>query len=147
MPLFGLSYSVLTLIPAYIYLLAWYNSQVEKLHELPTTGDLSILQHLHKLPLPSRSLILLISTILLAVASTLYTLFCPSRIREFTKDVWCDQLNRSLLNYWPLAWQHRHLRAVSGFCYLVGGVGALSILIEKLGNAAVYIWKHSDGLF
>ncbi|MFO0822619.1 MAG: pentapeptide repeat-containing protein [Gemmataceae bacterium] len=146
MPLFGLSYSVLILIPSYLYLLAWYNHQVDRLHSLNTPGDLAILQQLHKLPMPSRSLILLISTLMLALASTLYTLFCPSRIREFTKDVWCDQLNRSLLNYWPLAWQSRTLRAICGFCYTVGGLGALFVLIEKLADAARYIWEYNDGV-
>jgi hypothetical protein len=146
MPLFGLSYSVLILIPSYMYLLAWYNHQVDRLHSLNTPGDLAILQQLHKLPMPSRSLILLISTLMLALASTIYTLFCPSRIREFTKDVWCDQLNRSLLHYWPIAWQNRTLRVICGFCYTVGGLGALFVLIEKLADAARYIWEYNDGV-
>ncbi|WP_439628196.1 pentapeptide repeat-containing protein [Gemmata sp.] len=146
MPLFGLSYSVLILIPIYIYGLAWYNTQIDKLQLGQATGEWSLVQHLQPMPLPSRSLILLISTILLAIASTLYTLFCPSRIREFTKDVWCDQLNRSLLNYWPLAWRYPGVRALCGACYVVGGFGALYVLVAKIATAGAYIWRHSAGI-
>jgi hypothetical protein len=56
------------------------------------------------------------STILLAVGSTLYTFFCPSRIKEFSCDQWCDQLGHSLLHYWPLAWKHRYIRLTCAAC-------------------------------
>ena len=99
--------------------------------------------HLHELPIPTRSLILFGSTVLLAVASTIYTLACPSRIKEFTKDVWRDQLERPLLHYWPFAWQYRTLRLICWVCYIAGGIGALYVLAVKVGNAGVYIWQNT----
>jgi hypothetical protein len=37
-------------------------------------------------PIPSQSFLLLLSTVLLAAGSTMYTFFCPSRIKEFSRD-------------------------------------------------------------
>jgi hypothetical protein len=86
---------------------------------------------------------LLISTGLLAVASTLYTFFAPSRIKEFSRDQWCDQLGRPLLHYWPLAWKHRYIRLICAACYALGGGGALWVLGTKVGHTGWFIWRHS----
>jgi Pentapeptide repeats (8 copies) len=110
LPLFGVSYTVLLLIPIVFYVLALYNEKIDlvrawalqavtspdhPLHQLAP----HILDRLHPRPIPSLSFVLLTSTILLAIASTLYTFRCPSRIKEFSRDQWCDQLGHSLLHY------------------------------------------------
>ena len=158
LPLFGISYTSLLLIPLLLYLLALYNSKVkvvahwanlahEKARTLP--GDplrefvKVVRAKLRPEPIPSLSFILLISTLLLAVASTIFILFCPSRIKEFTRDVWCDQLGRSLLHYWPLSWRHRPLRIICGICYLLGGLGALWVIVVKVVKAGHFIWFNS----
>lgn len=143
MPLFGLSYSGLVLIPSYIYILAWYNHQVERLNKWQGPANKWIGGHLQPLPMPSLYLLLLSSTVLLAIASTLYTVACPARIKEFTKDVWCDQLNKPLLHYWPVSWKFRTLRLISMCCYLFGGSGAIVVLICKIWNAGRYIIENS----
>lgn len=143
MPLFGLSYSVLVLIPTYIYLLAWYNQQVDRLSAVQGPAGEWVGAHLHKLPMPSLSLLLLCSTILLATGSTIYTLACPTRIAEFSKDVWCDQLKRPLLHYWPYTWKYRWLRVACGVCYIVGGLGALWVLLSKVYKAGQFIIENS----
>jgi hypothetical protein len=101
-----------------------------------------ILERLHRRPIPSLSLVLLVSTILLAMGSTLYTLRCPSRIKEFSRDQWCDQLGRSLLHYWPFAWKERYVRLVCAACYALGGLGAAWVLGTKVWYTALFIVKH-----
>jgi hypothetical protein len=83
-----------------------------------------VLERRHPRRIPSLSFVFLLSTGLLAAGSTLYTLFCPSRVKEFSRDQWCDQLGRSLLHYWPLAWKHRYIRPACAACYALGGAGA-----------------------
>jgi hypothetical protein len=100
-------------------------------------------RYLHPSPIPQQLFLLVVSTILLAVGSTLYTFFCPSRVKEFSRDQWCDQLGRSLLHYWPLAWKHRYIRLVCTACYALGGVGALWVLGTKLWRVLVFIFKYS----
>jgi uncharacterized protein YjbI with pentapeptide repeats len=154
LPLFGLSYTALILIPIVFYGLAFYNSKVELIrtwakqvavlrdHPMHIAAEV-IVRHLHTESIPSLSLVLLGSTVLLAVASTLYTLFCPSRIKEFSCDQWCDQLGQSLLHYRPLAWKHRWTRLICMACYALGGAGALSVIGSKVWRTAVFIVKHS----
>jgi hypothetical protein len=102
-----------------------------------------VLDRLHPRPIPSLSFVLLVSTILLAVGSTLYTFFCPSRVKEFSRDQWCDQLGHSLLHDWPLAWKHRYIRLAFAACYALGGTGALWVLSTKVWHTAWFILKHS----
>ena len=79
----------------------------------------------------------------LAVGSTLYTFFCPSRVKEFSRDQWCDQLGRSLLHYWPLAWKHRYIRLLCAACSALGGAGALVVLGTKVWHTGLFILQHS----
>jgi Pentapeptide repeats (8 copies) len=154
LPLFGVSYTVLILIPLIFYGLALYNDQIGLVHawaeQAVTSPDHPLhrlapllLERLHPSPLPSQSLLLLISTVLLAVGSTLYTFFSPSRVKEFSRDQWCDQLSRPLLHYWPLAWKHRYIRLVCAACYALGGAGALWVLGTKVWQTALFILEHS----
>jgi hypothetical protein len=154
LPLFGVSYTAPILIPIVFYGLALYNDKVDLVrtwaeqvtalpdHPMHRLTPLS-LEHLHPRPIPSQSFMLLASTILLAAGSTLYTFFCPSRIKEFSRDQWCDQLNRSLLHYWPFAWKHRYIRLACAACYALRGAGALWVLGTKVWQTALFIVKHT----
>jgi hypothetical protein len=154
LPLFGISYAALIFIPIVFYGLALYNENIDLVqawaqhavtspdHPLHRLASL-ILDRLHRRPIPSLSFVLLVSTILLAVGSTLYTFFCPSRIKEFSRDQWCDLLGRSLLHYWPLAWKHRYIHLACAACYGLGGLGAAWVLLWKLGHTARFILEHS----
>ena len=154
LPVFGISYTALILIPLVFYGLALYNDKIELVrtwaeqvvalphHPLQPLAP-SVLERLHPHPVPSLSLVLLASTILLAAGSTLYTFFCPSRVKEFSRDQWCDQLGRSLLHYWPLAWKYRAIRLACAACYALGGLGAAWVLGNKLWHTALFILQHS----
>lgn len=154
LPLFGVSYIALIPIPIIFYGLAIYNDKVElvrtwaeqvaalpdhPLHRLA----LPLLKRLHPRPIPSQSFWLLLSTVLLAAGSTLYTFLCPSRIKEFSHDQWCDQLGRSLLHYWAFAWKHRYIRLACAACYVLGGAIALWVIGTKVWQTGLFIVKHS----
>lgn len=153
LPLFGVSFSALVAIPALTFGLAVYNEQVRKLTALPQQhADLPpqiahVLANLHIVPLPSLSLWLLISTVLLGIASTIYALGCPSRIKEFSRDQWQDELGKAAVNYLPLSWTNRPARLIAYSCYIVGGLGTGLVLIAKIANAARYIWENSTFQF
>jgi hypothetical protein len=154
LPLFGVSYTALILIPIVFYGLALYNDKIDLVRawaeQVVALPDHSwhrlaplVLDRLHPRPIPNQSFLLLVSTVLLAAGSTLYTFFSPSRIKEFSRDRWCDQLNRSLLHYWPLAWKYRYIRLACAACYVLGGLGAISVIGWKVWQTAVFIWTHS----
>jgi Pentapeptide repeats (8 copies) len=154
LPLFGPSYSALILILIIFYGLDLYNDYVKLVRawaeQVRAQPDLSlhrlavlVLERLQQRPIPQQSLQLFFSTILLAVGSTLYTLKCPSRIKEFSQDQWCDQLGHSLVHYWPLAWQYRYIRLVCAACYVLGSAGALWVLLTKVCWGLRFILKYS----
>jgi hypothetical protein len=154
LPLFGVSYTVLILIPIFFYGLAFYNDKVDSMrhwaealgttddHPLRQVGTL-ILATLHRQPIPSLSFWLLMSTVLLAIGSTIFTLRCPSRIREFSREEWCDRLRRPLLHYWPLSWKYRWWRLPCAICYTLGGALALWVIGNKVWSVAVFIIENS----
>jgi hypothetical protein len=76
-----------------------------------------LLAALHPIPVPSLSFWLLLSTVLLGIASTLFALLCPSRVREFSLDRWTDELRQSAIQYLPISWSRRCARTVAGPCY------------------------------
>ena len=100
--------------------------------------------HLTFLKVPSQSFYILISTVLLATGSTLYTFLCPSRIKEFGRDQWCDEIGRPLVHYWPFAWKYPRARLCCAICYTLGGAIALGVIVTKVLRAAYFIITNSD---
>jgi hypothetical protein len=153
LPVFGASYSALILIPAYLYALEVYNEKVKVARAwidasvLPARASEAILAHLHEEPIPSRWGLLLISAVSLAAASTIYALACPSRIKSFSRDQWCDEHRHSLVHYWDDAWKLRWLRLVCAAMYVLGGLGALYVLFTKLWCAGAILLGWPSACF
>ncbi|HEX3864515.1 MAG TPA: hypothetical protein VHY35_22760 [Stellaceae bacterium] len=144
LPLFGTSLSALVSIPLLFFALSYYNDHVRRLHDAPTAADFKLFVNtLHEIPLPALSFWLLISTLLLGIASSIYSLACPARVREFSQSQWTDQFGKSGLVYLSDSWSRRRVRALVAAFYWIGGAGTSIILLIKLWNAAVFIWKNS----
>ncbi|MHC4877698.1 MAG: pentapeptide repeat-containing protein [Planctomycetota bacterium] len=155
--LFGASYSVLILVPLLIFVIAGINAYViEPLHSLAqhvlsvqgetlpswATKAAEIAASVEPLSAPHNSVLLLCSATLLAIASTLFATQCPSRVKEFTRDYWCDVLGNELLQYTCFSWRYTPVRITSAACYLLGGAGALWVLATKLYYAIQFILEH-----
>ena len=126
LPFFGVSYTGLAGIPMVMFLVSVYNDQVEHLKSLGgRSGELGelITVHLHPIALPSLNLLLLLSLALLAVASTIFAVACPSRIKEFSYERWVDEFRRPGIQYIPLGWRYPLARAICGACYPLGALG------------------------
>ncbi|NOG69796.1 hypothetical protein [Roseicella sp. DB1501] len=154
LPLFGISFSALVAIPAVMSMIALYNSQVHRFTEWSKSHALSnqpdaaealqeIIARLHPLPIPSLTLWLGISTIMLGAASLSYNLFCPDRIKQFTEEQWSNEVRRPLLQYLPFSWRKPYLSAATLFLYVVGGGLSLIILLIKMAHSLAFIWLNS----
>jgi hypothetical protein len=148
LPLFGTSFSVLIVIPSLFWLLAEYNRQIDRIQRavvaVPVPEHIkTLVSSLHPIQVPSLSLWILISTLLLAIASTLFTTFCPSRIKEYSPAQWEYQLRESMLPYLVDSWSNPLARIVAAPCYLLGAVGTVIILAIKLFNAGKFIIKNA----
>jgi uncharacterized protein YjbI with pentapeptide repeats len=123
LPLFTASYTAMIAIPIVAYGYALYNDAAQSLQKWATTIGPSagpsqkgiadfVIANLHTVPLPALSLELLVSTVLLAIASTIYAVWCPSRIKEFSRDQWCDEFGKPLIHYCALSWKYPVRRSV-----------------------------------
>jgi uncharacterized protein YjbI with pentapeptide repeats len=147
-PLFAASYFTLITIPFLFYFLDIFNRRIDAVlawasQEVKSEGIYSavariMLDHLHRERVPELSSVLLISTILLGIGATIF-LACPTRIREFSRDQWRDQLGHSLIHYLPLSWWYRWLCILCLCFYLIGGVGIAWVLASKLWNVFWFI--------
>jgi hypothetical protein len=142
LPLFTVSWSVLLFVPTYIYVIAWYNIQADALRSWHSPGNEWFGKHIHDLPMPSLSLFLLIFTVFLAAGATIYAVWCPSRIKEFTLDKWRDELHQSVIHYHAQSWRRRKRRIICVICYAIGAPGVVLIFGIKLCKAGWYIWQR-----
>jgi hypothetical protein len=148
LPLFATSLSALVSIPIIFYLLSVYNLQIEHLKERPLPPDAPgqvrhFIDSLQPLALPSLSLWLLASTLLLGIASMIFSSLCPARVREFSLTQWMDEHGKPALHYLADSWSKRWARMIAAPFYLIGGGGTAIILLVKLWNAGEFIWKNS----
>jgi Pentapeptide repeats (8 copies) len=146
LPFFGVSYAGLVGIPMLMFLISVYNDQIENLKSLgDRSGEPGVLLagHLHPIAVPSLNLLLLLSLVLLAVASTIFAFACPPRIKEFSYERWVDEFRRPGIQYLPLGWQHPLARAICGVCYPAGALGTAVVLFWKTFGTAIYIVQHS----
>jgi uncharacterized protein YjbI with pentapeptide repeats len=149
LPLFAASYTALIVIPFLYYFLDVYNRKIDVIRNWAESeinnqgqyisGARAIIDYLHREPIPSLSLLLLISTFSLGIGATIFSLACPARVREFSRDQWRDELRHSLIHYLPFAWRYRWLRLVCVICYLLGGIGVTFVLGSKLWNVLWFI--------
>lgn len=151
LPLFTASGIAIVLIPIYFYLIdicnrnieAFKKAVIENIHAdaiRSTTREL--IRKIEPLDIPALSLEMLISAIFLFIASSLYTIFCPQRIKEFSMEKWCHDINKPLITYWPHAWRLPLVRLFVFILYLSGGALALWVLAIKLFDTAGYIWRN-----
>jgi hypothetical protein len=150
--LFGASYTGLIIIPTYIYFLGIYNDKIQAVRTwithtvgtasgLPAAAATAVLDHLHPEGVPESFFLLFISTLCLAAAATIYAVACPSRVKAFSRDQWCDELRRPLIHYLPDAWRGRLVRLACFSLYLIGAGGAVWVLTWKLWRVGVILFS------
>jgi hypothetical protein len=153
--LFSISYGGLSILILSLSLLGIYNGIVEHIHAMGDTivtstlssNDLKILfstliNTLHQKHASWIDMIFLLSTLLLAIGATIYTIVCPSRVKEFTRDYWIDRAGLSLLIYLGESWEKPILRVACATGYLIGGTIAGILLIYKFGRYVAYLYGH-----
>lgn len=154
LPLFGVSYSALVLLPFLFYLLETFDGRISQIRAAASSIPLesaggrlaaALVAHLHTEPVPRLSFVLFLCTIVLAIGATIYAALCPARIKEFSKDQWEDQLDRPIILYLPLSWKHRLARIACATCYAIGGGGVLFVLLTKIIGALVYLANAKVG--
>jgi hypothetical protein len=146
--MFTASSAVLILLPIFFYFHALYNRHVSawldsaKFQSESSVYWLAVLAALERigpLPIPSLSFLSLAAAFLLFCASGLYAIFCPQRIKQFSREQWTEQFERPLIAYWPHSWRFPLVRLVCTALYGLGGVFAIYIIGRKLAETVWYV--------
>ncbi|MCH7960591.1 MAG: pentapeptide repeat-containing protein [Candidatus Hydrogenedentes bacterium] len=152
-PLFGVSYSIIT-----VMILATWGLQrlnefvshaqiwVEKTAQVPEewvklTGDV-LREGLTGLVLGRQSVALFVGAVCLAIASTIYALACDNRIKEYSKDAWTIIHGKSSFHYLPLSWQFWYLRWPCALLYIFGGLLVLAVLAFRIVQVFSYMLQQ-----
>ncbi|MDD2463142.1 MAG: pentapeptide repeat-containing protein [Desulfobulbus sp.] len=151
LPLFGASYLAIVLIPILFGIIKYLNNHIQiinnfiksnyifKISKAQIFADQYIIHKITLISYPDFPELILISSILLAIGSTIYNLFCPSRIKEFSHDVWVDQLYREPIHYFPVAVKNRPMILISLISYTFGAILSLFVIINNLLKTINYI--------
>ena len=91
------------------------------------------------IPMPLRMELILLDSILLVLGTTLYKLFCPDTIQEFSEVQWVSQHHQPRLIYFREMWRKWWLVWPTGIFSISGALLALYLIGERILMAAKYL--------
>jgi hypothetical protein len=163
MPLFGVSYFGIFAIWVVAVTVALLNRVIEAVQNSAVGGAEKLAQQFEKIPQATRldaflewfiQLIQRMSTLdyppqmgmsltalmLLAVASTLYRLYCPPEIQENSEVRWTVELSQPRISYRAMDFNRFWRRQIAGICYVIGAPWVLYLLLHRVYEAFVLIF-------
>jgi hypothetical protein len=156
LPFFTASTTALVVLPIYFYVIGIYNQHLTAWKAalskdvnasiIAQTGRYA-LSHLKELPIPNLSLQSLAAAMLLLIASSIYLLACPARVKQFSSSEWCDEFNKPIILYWAHSWRFPILRMICVATYFLGGGLAAWVIVDKLLITLRYVWENAPITF
>ncbi len=86
------------------------------------------------LTVPDRTMVLLLSSILLMIGTTIYKLACPRRVQAFSETQWVEELGHPRLQYLGASLTHSWQLPAAAFTVL-GGLLGTWLLLDRLWAA------------
>jgi len=106
----------------------------------------SIVEYLHQEPQPVDWQLSFVAAICLALASTIFAVCCPPRVKEFSSEQWQYEFDKQLPHYMALAWRYRFIRIICIVLYAVGGFVGLYLLLKKIAQTFYLMFAISSDL-
>ena len=93
----------------------------------------------YPVPIPATTRLLLLGSVFLAAGSTVFELWCPPRVKEFSRVKWVEELGRpGLLHSWEAL--RRPIRAGTAISLTaIGGILVGLVFLDRLIRAVVYV--------
>jgi hypothetical protein len=152
LPLFGVSYTTLVIAFAVVNLVGFVNTGM--LPSIRARIDSGEFTPIPDLELPVEMGWIVVSSLLLAIGSTVYRLVCPASVQKFTEVEWVAQLRRPRLLYLRdsldggARWlKGLVLQAVTAICVLGGGSIAIAILFTRVVRLLAYLFQFGHWQF
>ncbi len=132
LPLFGVSYLGIISISVWVASIKLVNHYLQALRVNQHTEGVKWIKSISDMPLPEHMGFTLFALVILAVATTLYKLFCPTEIQESSETRWAYELKQPIIVYRGLACSRKIARWVTAICYIVGGPWVLYLLGRRV---------------
>lgn len=126
-PLFGVSWAAL------LFSLIMVNT----IEVINTSQFIQFIKY--PIPIPNDTLTIIVSAMMLAMGTTLYKIFCPHRIQEFSETEWVEAQHHPRILYIEKDLKHFDWYMLSLFFLSVGGLIALCLAGHRLVMAIGYI--------
>jgi hypothetical protein len=144
LPLFGISYFGIFSIWLWASGTEYVNRLIRSLKQPNVPDDLAWLgpwlDGIPYVPLPGYMGYTLTALLLLAIAATLYKLFCPGEVQESSETRWVVELNQPVIFYRALSYRHLLIRWASALCYGIGGPWVLYLLARRISETVWYVF-------
>lgn len=140
LPLFGFSYSAVIFLCVWIKVVQSVNGYIESVRGSELTTRHSWVAELPEIELPEHMGYTLVSLLVLALATTLYKVMCPSIIQESSPTRWAIDLGQPLIVYRAQECAWGYLRYAVLAMYIVGVTWTLYNFAMRLMEALAAVF-------
>ncbi len=147
--IFGISYLTVVIIVSYVAVAAQFNAAAAHARDVASgfiQAETShtemwsrVLSRLPDLPVPGHLGRQLVATLCLAIAATIYALFCPAEIKEANEVKWTRELDQPLWEYRAANWSRMKMRYACAVLFALGGAHSLFYLAKRAYHAGLYL--------
>lgn len=156
LPIFAASTGLLIGVPLFNWLLYQFDRSLRSfeasMKDLAESSDDAmsglagaVVEHIHFVPIPSQMAWAFFGTLALFIASLLYQLACPTRVQQYTRDQWVDELGNSMFHYDLHAFSRPILRRTCFSFYVLGTFIMTPVILKKFWSTLSIISSGWDG--
>ena len=108
------------------------NHRLEQVKLLELPEWMVWIKSVDQIPLPRDMGFTFIALFVLAVAATLYKVFCPTQIQESSEIRWVHEVKQNFLTYYSLSYSQFSIRWLTAICYGIGSPWILFLLGRRM---------------
>jgi len=86
---------------------------------------------------------ILLDSVILAIGTTIYRLWCPHRVQEFSETRWVEEHRHARLLYFQASWSRKPAQWLALLFTTAGGLLAGGLILERLFVAMRYVLRWS----
>ncbi len=128
-PLFGVSWAAFVLSVIF----------VNAIQTLNQTKFIEVLDY--PVPVPERIFLIILSSVFLAIATTIYKIKCPDLVQNFTESQWVYEHKHPRPRYLVNALAEQGWRRVCFILMILGSLIAGGLILERLYSAVSYLFS------
>ena len=137
LPFFGFSYGGTAFLLFLLSFIDMYNTQIRNFWSWSDAHNTSepfvrLASRLIPISLSYHILVLLFASVVLMIASTIYAVKCPDRVKESSFERWTKELGHGSNSYAPLTWRSPFWRLLCGAFFVIGSIATAIVMLLRV---------------